>query len=205
MKLERRVYLILEVLKKLFPNIGPFLNFSNPWEVLVAVILSAQCTDERVNLVTKNLFKKYKKIEDYANADVAEFQKDIFSTGFYKSKTRHILSSASIIIHEFNGQVPSNMNDLLKLSGVGRKTANVLLYQAFGKQEGIAVDTHVKRLTQLLGLTKNQDPIKIEKDLIKILPNNEWGEFSLRLIAYGRKYCSAKKHDHKNCPLNFIA
>ncbi|MBI3273782.1 MAG: endonuclease III [Candidatus Colwellbacteria bacterium] len=177
------------------------LNYSNNWELLVAVILSAQCTDKKVNEVTVQLFKKYRTLDDYVNANIKEFEKDVRSTGFYHNKAKNILASAKIIKEKFGGKVPAAMSELLTLPGVARKTANVVLGNAYGIVEGIAVDTHVKRLSRILGLTSETNPDKIEKDLMEIIPKNEWFDFTYRLIDYGRKYCSAKPHDHANCPL----
>ena len=188
-------------LAKLFPNAKCALNYSNPWELLVAVILSAQCTDKKVNEVTAKLFKKYRKLTDYVNAKPEEFEKDIYSTGFYKAKTKNILAAAKMIQDQFNGKVPQTMEEMLTIPGVARKTANVVLGNVYNVVVGIAVDTHVIRLTRLLGLTKESDPKKIEKDLMKLLPQSEWFNFTNRLIAYGRTYCFAKKHDHLYCPL----
>lgn len=201
---SKKVGVILQTLSTLFPETYSFLKHSNSFELLIAVILSAQCTDERVNEVTKSLFKKYKTIKDYAYSDVHDLERLIFSTGFYKVKASYIKNSAYKILKKYNGVVPNNMNDLLTLPGVARKTANVVLYQAFGKNEGIAVDTHVKRLSLKLGLTTSHDPKKIEKDLMRQIPKEQWGDFSWRLIAYGRKFCPAKKHDHQNCPLEKV-
>lgn len=200
-KLRKKVLKIIKILKKLFPNPKIALNFSNPWELFVAVVLSAQCTDKKVNEVTSNLFKKYKTLEDYVKVDLSEFEKDIKSTGFYKNKARNILASAKIIKEKFGGQVPKTMKELLSLPGVGRKTANIILGNVYNKIEGIAVDTHVRRLSRLLGLTKNSDPDKIEKDLREIVPHKYWFKITYYLIDYGRKYCPARPHNHKNCPL----
>ena len=191
-------------LAKLFPNAKCALNYSNPWELLVAVILSAQCTDKKVNEVTVKLFKKYRKLTDYVNAKPQKFEKDIFSTGFYRTKTKNILTAAKMIQDQFNGRVPQIMEEMLTIPGVARKTANVVLGNVYGVVVGVAVDTHVIRLTRLLGLTKESDPKKIEKDLMKLLPQSEWFNFTNRLIAYGRTYCPAKKHDHLECPLTKI-
>lgn len=200
-KQNKRVKKILADLKKLFPTAKIFLNYSNNWELLVSVILSAQCTDKKVNDVTQKLFKKYKMLEDYINADLTEFEKDIYSTGFYRAKAKNILASAKIIKERYKGKVPNTMEELLTLPGVARKTANIVLGNAFGVVEGIAVDTHVKRLAQKLGLTKEANPDNIEKDLMATLPQNEWFNFTYRLIDYGRKYCPARPHDHTKCPL----
>ncbi|RLD11445.1 MAG: endonuclease III [Chlamydiae bacterium] len=186
-------------LKKTYPEVHCALNFSDPLELLVATILSAQCTDERVNKVTPLLFKKYKTAVDYASADAEEFMKEIYSTGFYKNKSKNIIAAAQKITEEFNGIVPDEMEKLLSLPGVARKTANIILGTAYGKNKGIAVDTHVKRLSGRIGLTKETDPVKIEKDLMKIIPQSDWTDFSHRLITHGRKICNARKPDCANC------
>lgn len=192
-------------LKKIYPQIKTALYFSNPWELLVAVILSAQTTDKKVNEITKKLFKKYRTIDDYVRAQLKEFQNDIKGVNYYKNKAKFILENAKIIKEKFDGQVPKTMNELLQLKGVARKTANIVLSVAYNIYEGIAVDTHVKRLTKILGLTNETKPEKIEKDLMQIIPKGqEWRDFPLRLIQYGRDYCSAKKHDHQNCPLTKV-
>jgi endonuclease-3 len=192
-------------LKRIYPKAKIALNFSNPWELLVAVILSAQTTDKKVNEITEKLFKKYKTIDDYAKANFKEFENDIKGVNYYKNKAKFILENAKIIKEKFGGKVPRTMEELLQLKGVARKTANVVLSVAYNIYEGIAVDTHVKRLTRLLGLTKETKPEKIEKDLMAIIPKGpEWRDFPLRLIQYGREYCPAKKHNHKNCPLTKI-
>ena len=195
---------IIKKLKVLLPDAKIALNYSNNWELLVAVILSAQCTDKMVNKVTEKLFRKYKSLEDYVKADANEFEKDIRSTGFFRNKAKNILATAKIIKGKFHGKVPDTMNDLLTLPGVARKTANVVLGNAYGIYEGIAVDTHVRRLAKLYGLTDQDDPDKIEQDLLKIVPKKDWFKFTYLMIDYGRKYCPAKKHDHQNCPLVFI-
>jgi endonuclease-3 len=192
-------------LKRIYPKAKIALNFSNPWELLVAVILSAQTTDKKVNEITEKLFKKYKTIDDYAKANLKEFENDIKGVNYYKNKARFILENAKIIKERFGGKVPKTMEELLQLKGVARKTANIVLSVAYNVYEGIAVDTHVKRLTRLLGLTKETKPEKIEKDLMVIIPKGpEWRDFPLRLIQYGREYCPAKRHNHKNCPLTKI-
>jgi endonuclease-3 len=192
-------------LKRIYPKAKIALNFSNPWELLVAVILSAQTTDKKVNEITEKLFKKYKTIDDYAKANLKEFENDIKGVNYYKNKAKFILENAKIIKEKFGGKVPKTMEELLQLKGVARKTANIVLSVAYNIYEGIAVDTHVKRLTKLLGLTKETKPEKIEKDLMAIISKGpEWRDFPLRLIQYGREYCPAKKHNHKNCPLTKI-
>lgn len=192
---------INKILKKLYPEIKIALNFSNPWELLVATILSAQATDKKVNEVTSDLFKKYKSIKDYAKADLKEFEKDISKINYYKTKAKNIIESAKIILEKFNGQVPQTMEEMLELKGVGRKTANVVLSNAFHKDYGIVVDTHVKRFALMYHLTNYSDPLKIEQDLMKIVPKKEWREFPLRLISYGRDYCPSRAHNHQNCPI----
>ena len=195
---------INKFLKNTYPHVHCALDFSNPLELLVATILSAQCTDERVNKVTPVLFEKYKTAEDYANAVPEEFMKEIHSTGFYRNKTKNILATAKKISDDFNGIVPDSMEKLISLQGVARKTANIILGTAYGKNDGIAVDTHVKRLSGRIGLTKETDPVKIERDLMKIIPQSDWTDFSHRLITHGRKVCNARKPDCGNCGISSI-
>ena len=192
---------IIRKLKKEYPVLKSALNFSSPFELLVATILSAQTTDVHVNKVTEGLFKKYKNVKDFANTDPATLEKDVGSVNFYRNKARNIQNAARIIIEKFNGEVPRTMEDLISLPGVARKTANIVLYNVFGIIEGIAVDTHVMRLAGRLGLTKNEDPVKIEKDLMEIVPKKEWGNITHLLILHGRKTCQAKKPMHKDCVL----
>jgi len=192
---------VLKKLKKLTPDAKISLSYSNNWELLVAVILSAQCTDKKVNEVTGKLFKKYKKLEDYVNAKQKEFEKDIYSTGFYRNKAKNIIASANIIKEKFSGRVPSTMEEMLTLPGVSRKTANVVLGNAYGVVEGIAVDTHVIRLAKKFGLTKETNPVKIEQDLMQIYSKKEWIKLTHYFIEYGRQYCPAKRHDHAKCPI----
>lgn len=192
---------ILKVLKRLYPHPKCALHYRTPWQLLVAVILSAQCTDKKVNEVTEKLFKKYKTLDDYARAVPTEFERDIYSTGFYRAKTKNILAAAQAIKENFSGNVPKTMGEMITIPGVGRKTANVVLGELYGVTEGIAVDTHVIRLSRLLGLTKHTDAVKIERDLLNIVPEKERVYFSLALILYGREYCPAKRHDHTKCPL----
>ncbi len=192
---------ILLMLKRLFPSAQMMLCYSNHWELLVAVILSAQCTDKKVNEVTAKLFKKYPTLNDYVLAKPRQFEKDIFQTGFYRSKARHILAAAKLVKNRFQGKLPRGMKEMLDIPGVGRKTANVVLGNAYGVVEGIAVDTHVRRLTRRLGLTSESNPEKIERDLMKVIPKKEWFRFTYLMIEYGRKYCPARRHDHARCPL----
>jgi len=201
---KKRTRTIIRWLKVKFPNAKIVLNFSNNWELLVAVILSAQCTDKKVNEVTAKLFKKYRKLDDYVKVKPKEFEKMIKSTGFYRAKTKNILASAKVIKEKFGGIIPRTMEEMLTLPGVARKTANVVLGNAYGVVEGIAVDTHVRRLSIKLGLTSNTDPNKIEQDLIKLMPKKEWFRFTYLMIEYGRQICHARKHDCKNHPLTKI-
>jgi len=192
---------IIRRLKREYPELKTALKFNNPFELLVATVLSAQATDIHVNKVTENLFKKYKSIKDYANVPLETLQKDVSSINFYRTKAKNIHESAKMTIQNFNSKVPATMEELITLPGVARKTANIILSSAYGINEGIAVDTHVKRLANRLGLTKNEDPVKIEKDLMEITPKSEWGNLSHLLIFHGRKICQAKKPNHKECVL----
>lgn len=195
---------IIVLLEKEYPGAKIALKFSNPLELLVATILSAQCTDVLVNRVTENLFLKYRTIEDYARASLPVFEQDIRSTGFYHNKAKNIINACKIIKQKFKGQVPKTMEELITLSGVARKTANIVLSNGYGVVVGIAVDTHVRRLAQRLGLTKNSQPEKIETDLMKIVPEDKWFKFSYLLIEHGRKICKASKPNHANCLLRNI-
>jgi endonuclease-3 len=177
------------------------LEFSNPLELAVATILSAQCTDARVNEVTKDLFRKYRTAEDYANADPQVLEEEIRSTGFFRNKTRSIISFARSLVELHGGTVPGTMDELVRLAGIGRKTANVILGSAFGANEGIAVDTHVKRVSGRLGVSAEADPDKIEQDLMRLVPRDEWTAFSLRMIQHGRYRCKARSPQCDGCPL----
>jgi endonuclease-3 len=199
-KLQEKAKKIITELDKLIPEAKIALNFSNPWELYVAVVLSARNRDDMVNKVTENLFKKYRTLDDYANANIEDFAKDINKLGLYKQKAKYIITAAKIIKEKYNGNLPDTMEELIKLPGVGRKTANIILWNAFKKAEGIAVDTHVRRLSRLFGLTKSTNPDKIEKDLMEIIPKERWGDLPYKLIDYGRKYCTARCK-HKTCPL----
>jgi len=190
---KERAARILKLLEEEYPTAHIALEFGKPLELLVATILSAQCTDAQVNKVTPKLFKKYKAVKDYASADLEEFQQDIRSTGFYKNKAKNIIAAAKMIVKDFGGKVPDNMEDLVKLPGVARKTANIVLANGFGKVEGIAVDTHVGRLAQRLGLSINSDPNKIEQDLMALFPKNDWYKINYVLVDHGRAVCNAKK------------
>ncbi len=201
-KEKARAQKIISELRGLFPNAKIALNYSNDWELLVAVILSAQCTDKKVNEVTEKLFKKYPTLDSYVGASQAQFEQDIKSTGFYRNKAKNILGAVKMIQERFQGKIPKTMNEMLLIPGVARKTANVVLGNAYGVVEGIAVDTHVIRLSQLLGLTKEKTPEKIEKDLMALIPKDQWFEMTYLLISYGRAYCKGgPHHKHDNCPL----
>lgn len=195
---------IIKILDEEYKGIDIALNFSNVFELLVATILSAQCTDKRVNIVTSALFKKYKTINDYANADIHEFEKDIKSTGFFRNKTKNIIATANIILQQYNGIVPKTMEELVTLKGVARKTANIVLGSGYGISEGIAVDTHVIRLTNLIGLSKSSDPKIIEKDLMKIVPKQYWIKISFLIQTLGRRICKARKPNHDICPIKHL-
>ena len=171
-----------------------------PWQLLFATILSAQCTDERVNIVTRELFKKYPTLEAVAAADIAEFEKDIYSIGFYRNKAKNIISCANALLEDFDGEVPSDIDELTSLPGVGRKTANVIRGNIYGIKS-IVVDTHVKRVSTLLGLTKDEDPVKIEYELMKLLPEDQWILYNFQVIAHGRKVCIARRPQCENCVL----
>jgi len=191
-KQKKKAARIVRELKKIFPHPEIALKYKNNWELLVAVVLSAQCTDKMVNKVTAKLFKKYKKLDDYVRANQREFEQDVRSTGFYRNKAKNILATAKIVKKKYKGRVPNTMEGLLLLPGVARKTANVILGNAYGIVEGVAVDTHVKRLSRKFGLTKERNPDKIEHDLMAILPKKEWFTFTYRMIEYGRHYCPAR-------------
>lgn len=199
---DDKVNEIIALLKNEYPEIKIALEYSNPLELLIATILSAQCTDKRVNEVTKILFKKYRTPHDYIRTTQEELEKDIYSTGFFRNKAKNIKELCKILVNEYDSKVPDTMEDLLKLPGVARKTANIVLSGAFGKIEGIAVDTHVKRVSARLGLTSNTNPDKIEKDLMEIISRNNWDIFTLLLINHGRKVCVARKPLCGECILN---
>lgn len=200
-KTAARIY---EMLDKEYRDCTTALVHKDPLELLVATILSAQCTDKRVNIVTKDLFKKYRNVEDYAKASVNEFESDIRTTGFYRNKAKNIISAAKIIVKRHNGKVPDTMEELLELPGVARKTANIVLFHGYGKTEGIAVDTHVKRLSGRIGFSGEHDPGKIEIDLMSLFDRQKWGKLSNLLIEHGRKICDARKPLCPECLLNKI-
>jgi endonuclease-3 len=196
-----RVKKILSILKKTYPAAKCSLDHTSPLELLVATILSAQCTDERVNIVTRTLFAKYRSAKDYAAVPQEELEQDIQSTGFYRNKAKSIRAMAAALVEQHNGQVPQTMEELTHLAGVGRKTANVVLGNAFGQNVGIVVDTHVTRLSERLGLTKHSDAVKIEQDLMQIVPRDDWTLWSHLMIHHGRAICQARKPKCTQCPI----
>ena len=196
----KRVKEIIKILSREIPDPTIALKFSNPFELLIATILSAQCTDVKVNQVTAGLFKKYRSAKDYAEVDLAELEEDIRPTGFYRNKAKSIQKCCQELVARFGGKVPQTLEELVTLPGVGRKTANVILGNAFGVP-GIVVDTHVQRLSQRIGLTKNDDPVKIEFDLMEIVPREEWTHFSNLLIWHGRRTCVARKPLCEKCSI----
>lgn len=205
----KRARIALRRLHKLFPKAGMMLTYTNDWELLVAVQLSAQCTDKKVNEITPALFGTYPTLHDYVLAGktprgVRDFERMIYQCGFYKNKTKNILSAASMVEEKFHGTIPETMEQILTIPGVARKTANVVLGNAYGISFGIAVDTHVKRLSHVLKFSDEIYPDKIEKDLMEIFPKSEWFHITYLLIEYGRKYCRARKHDHALCPLGHL-
>ena len=199
--IQKKAKSVARKLHKLYPNEAVFLAHSSPWELLVSVILSAQATDEQINKVTPKLFKKYPTVESYAKAKLRELEKALYSTGFYRAKAKNTRETARKIVDNFNGEVPQTMEELLTLSGVARKTANIVLQSAFGVVVGIPVDTHVKRFANKYGFSDETDPVKIEQDLMRFFPKVSWRSLSYQLVSYGREYCSARKHDHEQCPL----
>jgi len=198
--LKSRAKKISEILFKAYPEATCSLDYNKPLELLIATMLAAQCTDERVNIVTRDLFKKYTSVYDYANANPEELEEDIRSTGFYRNKARNIIECCKNLIKDFGGKIPDNMEDLLSLPGVGRKTANVVLGNIY-KIPGVIVDTHCKRLSNRIGLTEEEDPEKIEFDLMEILPREYWTAFSNSLVYHGRAICNARKPKCVQCPI----
>lgn len=198
---KRHAARIAKLLAKTYPDAKCALNFQTPLELLIATILSAQCTDVRVNLVTEDLFRKYRSADDYAQAKPKALEKEIKSTGFFRAKTKSIQAACRRLAKDYGGEVPQSLDELVKLPGVGRKTANVVLGTAFGIASGVVVDTHVRRITQRLGLTAENDPEKIERDLMAVLPKREWVDFSHRLIHHGRQICVARRPKCSVCTL----
>ncbi len=199
-----QVNTIITELRRLYPEAACSLNFSNPLELLIATQLSAQCTDERVNMVTARLFQKYRSVEDFAAASQEELEQDIRSTGFYRNKAKNIRGTCQRLIAVYGGEVPRTMEDLLTLSGVARKTANVVLGNAFGIVVGFVVDTHVGRLVRRFGWTKNEDPVKVEQDLMRIVPREDWLDLSHLLIFHGRAICDARRPLCEQCALAHV-
>jgi endonuclease-3 len=200
--IDERAPVLLERLADAYPEAHVALHFTNPLECLVATILSAQCTDERVNIVTKSLFAKYRTPQDYLAVPEDDFKEDIRSTGFFNQKTKSIRGACTRIVEVYDGKVPETMEDLITLPGVARKTANIVMGNAYGKVEGIAVDTHVRRLANRLGFSEESDPDKIELDLMRLIPEDEWFDASYRIIDHGRAVCQAKKPRCAECSLS---
>jgi endonuclease-3 len=201
---KKRLLTIIALLEEEYPKAKTALHYSSPLEILVATILSAQCTDKRVNIVTKSLFKKYRTPEDYANADLGELEQEIRSTGFYRNKAKNIKNAGRMLVEKFDSKIPQTMEEIIELPGVARKTANIVLSNAYGVIVGIAVDTHVRRLSKRLGLTENTNPDKIEADLMQIVPKSHWKSITNLLISHGRNVCKARKPKCSICILNKI-
>lgn len=202
--MKKLAYEYFNRLSKMYPNAKCALNFSNAWELLVATILSAQCTDKRVNMVTPILFKELPTIESFSKVNIPQLEQLIRSTGFFRNKAKNIKNAAKMIIEQFNSTVPDNMDDLVKIPGIARKSANVILFVWYGKNEGVIVDTHVKRISNRLGLTKETDPVKIEKDLMKLFKKDDWGMLSYYFVDHGRALCKAPTPKCTECKLNDI-
>ncbi|MDH5804695.1 MAG: endonuclease III [Gemmatimonadota bacterium] len=199
---KTRAKAVIRKLDKQYPDAECSLTFKNPFELLVATILSAQCTDARVNMVTKDLFKRYTSVKQYAEADLDELSEIIRSTGFFRNKAKNLIGMANALRERHGGRVPKTLAELAALPGVGRKTANVVLGNAFGIDEGVVVDTHVKRISNRLGFTKHQDPVKIEQDLIELIPQKRWTLFPHLMIQHGRAICQARKPKCEICPIH---
>ncbi|MBI2617994.1 endonuclease III [Candidatus Kaiserbacteria bacterium] len=201
---KARAHRIIKKIRALYPDSKTELQYRNDWELLVAVILSAQCTDKRVNEVTRRLFRKYPKFNDYLKAKRNEFEQDIHSAGFYRSKTKNILSAAHVLKERFKGKIPRTIEDMVTIPGVARKTANVVLANVHGIYEGIAVDTHVRRLAIRFNLTDSKNPVQIERDLMMIIPKKDWKYVNHQMVMYGRYVCPARVHDCSKHPLTKI-
>ncbi len=202
--IKKRIKEIIKILRKEYPQPRTALNYRTPLELLVATILAAQCTDERVNKVTPGLFRKYPTVEALARARQEELENDIRSTGFFRNKARNIIGLANKILSDYGGRVPDSMEELVRLPGVARKTANIVLSSAFRKAEGIAVDTHVRRLSERLGLSRQSDPDKIERDLMEIVPREDWLDFNFLLVDHGRRVCQARKPLCSQCAIKHL-
>lgn len=198
---KEKVIEIIKIFDIVYPDADCSLNYKDPLQLLIATQLAAQCTDERVNIVTKTLFQKYKNVYDFANANLSELEQDIKSTGFYRNKAKNIIGCCKLLIEKHNGIVPNTIEELLELPGVGRKTANLVLGDIFNIP-GIVVDTHAKRISKKIGLTKHDDPEKVEKDLMKEVPKESWSRFCHQLVYHGRAICNARKPKCEECPIN---
>lgn len=198
---KKRISALNRALTRIFPEGGTALVYGNAWELLVSVILSAQCTDKMVNNITEKLFRKYQTLEDYVHADPREFERDIHSAGYYRAKTKNILAAARMVRDRFGGKIPATMQEILTIPGVARKTANVVLGNAHNVVEGIAVDTHVRRFAIRFDLSDHKDPVRIERDLMELLPRKEWFQFTYRVIEYGRQIAPARPYDISKDPL----
>lgn len=201
---SERIGEIIRILKEAYPRSRTALKFANPLQIMVATILSAQCTDAKVNEITPSLFRKYRTVEDFAAADPIVLEQEIHSTGFYRNKTRNIINASKKIVADFHGRVPDTMKDLLTLPGVARKTANIVLSSGFGRAEGIAVDTHVKRISGRLGLSYEKNPDKIEQDLLALVLKKEWLDFNSIFVNHGRAICQARKPLCSECPIRHL-
>ena len=196
---KERIIKIIKILRKTHPHSRTALHYKSPLQIMIATILSAQCTDDRVNKITPSLFKKYKTVRDFSKARQSVLEKEIYSAGFYKNKAKNIIAASKKITRDFKEKIPDNMEELITLPGVARKTANIVLSSGFGKTEGIAVDTHVKRLSGRLGLSRESDPNKIERDLLRIVPKKDWLDFNYILVNHGRDICQARKPMCPDC------
>lgn len=203
MKRKERAEAFFEILSELYPDAACSLEYETPLQLLIATELSAQCTDARVNIVTRDLFKKYPDALSFARADLSELENDIRSTGFYRNKAKNIISCCKKILSDFGGEIPDNMEDMLSLAGVGRKTANLVLGDIFGKG-GMVIDTHAKRLLKRVGLTKETDPVRVERDTENLLPRDKHSDFCHRLVLHGRAYCTARNPRCESCPVSPI-
>lgn len=201
---KKRIKKIIKLLQKAYPRSRTALRYKTPHQLLISTILSAQCTDRRVNQITPFLYGKYKSVSDFAEAGRDTLEQEIRPAGFYKNKAKNIISACKRIVEEYGGKVPDSMEELITLPGVARKTANIVLSSCFGKAEGIAVDTHVRRLTGKLGLTKNSDPNKIEQDLMKIVPHEDWLDFNYMFVNHGRRICRARKPLCDECVIRHL-
>lgn len=200
-ELKARARRAVKVLDRLYPQAEVFLDHGSPWELVVAVSLSAQSTDKQINQVTKGLFKRYRTVKEYAEADQDELEQLIFSSGFYRAKARNLKRAAQMVLDRFGGEVPGTMEELTQLPGVARKTANIVLQSAFDVVVGIPTDTHVLRFASRYGFSDETDPVKVERDLMAFFPKASWKKLSYQLVSYGREWCPARKHDHEQCPL----